>query len=181
MRSAVNWMRAGRRAHPRASPSASVVLPTPGASSRSRWPPATTVVSASSTAERLPRMTRPSASLARVRSAGAAEGARGEGGGAGGGRVAGGVYPLAVGSRFRGLLLLVGPEPEVPEHTCLVSPEPREGDRSVPERPGECIDREVDEGAHAGEVHRDGHRRQLPKGPGDRESGVAVQRALEAQ
>src|SRR5215472_11433595 len=181
MRSAVNWMRASRSPQTRASPSASVVLPTPGASSRSRWPPATIVVSASSTAERLPRTTRPSASLARLSSACAAEAARGERGSAGAVTVARAVYPGAARSRLDRLFHLDGAEPKVPEHPCLVSPEPRERHGSVPERPGECIDREVDEGAHLGEVHRQGHEGKLTNGVDHRGRRAPIEGPGEAE
>jgi hypothetical protein len=56
-RSGVNWMRETEASTLRASDRASIVLPTPGTSSMSRCPSASSTVRASSTASRLPSMT----------------------------------------------------------------------------------------------------------------------------
>ena len=60
-RSEVNWMRWKVQSRARASACASVVLPTPGTSSMSRWPPARSVTTARRTASGLPLMTLPTA------------------------------------------------------------------------------------------------------------------------
>src|SRR5438552_776796 len=77
--SLVNWMRWNCRPSDLASTCASVVLPTPGRSSISRWPRASRQASASLTCVSLPRMIWPAASIARsigaraaLRAAGAA-------------------------------------------------------------------------------------------------------------
>ncbi len=56
-RSGVNWMRLTLQSTLLASALASIVLPTPGTSSTSRWPSASSTVVAISTASRLPSMT----------------------------------------------------------------------------------------------------------------------------
>jgi hypothetical protein len=56
--SAVNWMRANVPLIERASAAASVVLPTPGTSSMSRWPRASRPMTASRTTSGLPTMQR---------------------------------------------------------------------------------------------------------------------------
>ena len=61
-RSGVAWTRRKIRPAARASALASSVLPTPGTSSRSRWPPESSVTTASRTGSGLPRRTRPSPS-----------------------------------------------------------------------------------------------------------------------
>jgi hypothetical protein len=53
----VNWMRLKEQPLERARLRASIVLPTPGTSSISRWPPHISVISASSTCSRLPMIT----------------------------------------------------------------------------------------------------------------------------
>ncbi len=56
-RSGVNWMRRTVQSTERASALASMVLPTPGTSSSSRWPSASSTVSAIRTASGLPSIT----------------------------------------------------------------------------------------------------------------------------
>src|SRR5262249_32095165 len=180
IRSAVNWNRAWRSPHTLASPSARVVFPTPGASSRRRWPPATTVVSASSTALRLPRTTRERASAARASSSCAAGAAWEEKGRAGAvteerpGEVAAGLVRLGRLPRFH------RPDPEVPEHPLLVPAQPREPERPSPESEGECVDGEVDECTHAGEVHHEGAERQPAERLGHCPRRPSIQRSAEA-
>ena len=56
-RSGVNWMRRTEQSSERARALASIVLPTPGTSSMSRWPSARSTVSAVRTTSSLPSMT----------------------------------------------------------------------------------------------------------------------------
>lgn len=74
--SGVNWMRAEAPWIARASARASVVLPMPGTSSSSRWPPAASVMTASSMASRLHESVRSRASMSVERSRAASEGRR---------------------------------------------------------------------------------------------------------
>jgi hypothetical protein len=71
-RSGVNWMRRTELSMDRASALASMVLPTPGTSSTSRWPSANSTVSAVVTTFSLPSITdciaRRMSSVVRVRS-----------------------------------------------------------------------------------------------------------------
>ena len=53
----MNWMRRTEQSIDRASALASIVLPTPGTSSISRWPSASSTVRASSTTSGLPSIT----------------------------------------------------------------------------------------------------------------------------
>ena len=66
-RSGVNWMRRTEQSSERASALASIVLPTPGTSSMSRWPSASSTVSASRTTSGLPSIT--DSTAARIRAA----------------------------------------------------------------------------------------------------------------
>jgi hypothetical protein len=65
-RSGVNWTRRTEQSTDRASAFASMVLPTPGTSSMSRWPSASITVIASRTVSRLPSMTLSTARRIRV-------------------------------------------------------------------------------------------------------------------
>ena len=65
-RSGVNCTRRTEQSIERASALASIVLPTPGTSSTSRWPSASSTVTASRTASLLPSMTVSTASAMRA-------------------------------------------------------------------------------------------------------------------